>query len=176
MKINKLIKRFSLLAISYFCLTATHVAAENFVAVQNQSKKYAVAAITFGSTRRAFAGLLVEPSGIHSLHEDGDETWYELQWWNMGRTNENGTPIMIVEPGQIYSVEVRFDWSVRNVSGSADVSVKSLTGDKRYGRRTIYFERRPLTEIYLYNYSASNASFSSVDVRYSKRTPRDMAP
>ena len=134
------------------------------------------AAITFGSTRRAFAGLLVEPSGIHSLHEDGDETWYELQWWNMGRTNENGTPIMIVEPGQIYSVEVRFDWSVRNVSGSADVSVKSLTGDKRYGRRTIYFERRPLTEIYLYNYSASNASFSSVDVRYSKQTPEDCSP
>ena len=42
MKINKLIKRFSLLAISYFCLTATHVAAENFVNVKNNNKKYAV--------------------------------------------------------------------------------------------------------------------------------------
>ena len=38
MKINKLIKRFSLLAISYFCLTATHVAAQDFVEVKNQSK------------------------------------------------------------------------------------------------------------------------------------------
>ena len=38
MKINKLIKRFSLLAISYFCLTATHVAAQDFVKVKNQSK------------------------------------------------------------------------------------------------------------------------------------------
>jgi hypothetical protein len=45
MKINKLIKRFSLLAISYFCLTVTHVAAENFVEVKNESKKYAIAAI-----------------------------------------------------------------------------------------------------------------------------------
>ena len=58
MKINKLIKRFFLLAISYFCLTATHVAAENFVAVQNQSKKYAVAAITFGSDYLAFSECL----------------------------------------------------------------------------------------------------------------------
>jgi hypothetical protein len=41
MKINKLIKRFSLLAISYFCLTATHVAAQDFVKVKNQSK-YAI--------------------------------------------------------------------------------------------------------------------------------------
>ena len=47
------------------------------------------------------------------------------------RTNENGTPIMIVEPGQIYSVEVRFDWSVRDSYGIEDVSVKSLTGDIR---------------------------------------------
>ena len=38
MKINKLIKRFSMLAISYFCLTATHVAAQDFVKVKNQSK------------------------------------------------------------------------------------------------------------------------------------------
>lgn len=38
MKINKLIKRFSLLAISYFCLTATHVAAQDFVKVKNESK------------------------------------------------------------------------------------------------------------------------------------------
>ena len=46
MKINKLIKRFSLLAISYFCLTATHVTAENFVEVKNESKPYAIAAIS----------------------------------------------------------------------------------------------------------------------------------
>ena len=45
MKINKLIKRFSLLAISYFCLTATHVAAENFVEVKNKNKMYAVVEI-----------------------------------------------------------------------------------------------------------------------------------
>jgi len=38
MKNNKLIKRFSLLAISFFCLTATHVAAQDFVKVKNQSK------------------------------------------------------------------------------------------------------------------------------------------
>ena len=59
MKINKLIKRFSLLAISYFCLTATHVAAENFVEVKNESKKFAVAAIsTVGGDYLAFSECL----------------------------------------------------------------------------------------------------------------------
>ena len=81
---------------------------------------------------------------------------------------------MIVTPGSIYSVEMRFDWTVRDSYGLVDVSVKSLTGDRHYGRRTIYFDRRPLTEINLYNFSASRACFSSVDVRYSKRTPRDV--
>ena len=131
------------------------------------------AAISLGPAGREFAGLLVEPSGIRGNGDGEEETWYELQWWNMNRTDENGTPIMIVKPGQIYSVELRFDWSVRGVLGSADVSVKSLTGDKCHGRRTFYFARRPLTEINLYNYTASRASFSSVDVRYSKRTPRE---
>ena len=45
MKNNKLIKRFSLLAISFFCLSATHVAAENFVEVKNKNKMYAVVEI-----------------------------------------------------------------------------------------------------------------------------------
>ena len=45
MKNNKLIKRFSLLAISFFCLSATHVAAENFVEVKNKNKMYAVVVI-----------------------------------------------------------------------------------------------------------------------------------
>ena len=45
MKNNKLIKRFSLLAISFFCLTTTHVAAENFVEVKNDSKFAVVARI-----------------------------------------------------------------------------------------------------------------------------------
>ena len=58
MKINKLIKRFSLLAISYFCLTATHVAAENFVEVKNESKPFAVAAIWFGGDYLAFSECL----------------------------------------------------------------------------------------------------------------------
>ncbi|MDC0640384.1 hypothetical protein OAP36_05450 [Planktomarina temperata] len=58
MKINKLIKQFSLLAISYFCLTATHVAAENFVEVKNESKKYAVAAISLGVDNLAFSECL----------------------------------------------------------------------------------------------------------------------
>ena len=130
------------------------------------------AAISLGPAGREFAGLLVEPS---AYPDSGDDPWYELQWWNQDRSDENGTPIMIVKPGQIYSVELRFDWSVlRGVLGSADVSVKSLTGDKCHGRRTFYFARRPLTEINLYNYTASRASFSSVDVRYSKRTPRDV--
>ena len=128
------------------------------------------AAISFGPAGREFAGLRVEPS---AYPDSGDDPWYELQWWNQDRSDENGTPIMIVKPGQIYSVEMRFDWSVRGVLGSADVSVKSLTGDKCHGRRTFYFARRPLTEINLYNYTASRASFSSVDVRYSKRTPRE---
>ena len=58
MKINKLIKRFSLLAISYFCLTVTHVAAENFVEVKNESKKFAVAAIYFSGDYLAFSECL----------------------------------------------------------------------------------------------------------------------
>ena len=58
MKINKLIKRFSLLAISYFCLTATHVAAENFVEVKNESKKFAVAAIVLGGDYLTFSECL----------------------------------------------------------------------------------------------------------------------
>ena len=45
MKNNKLIKRFSLLAISFFCLNATHVAAENFVEVKNKNKMYSVVEI-----------------------------------------------------------------------------------------------------------------------------------
>ena len=45
MKNNKLIKRFSLLAISFFCLSTTHVAAENFVEVKNKNKMYAVVEI-----------------------------------------------------------------------------------------------------------------------------------
>ena len=45
MKNNKLIKSFSLLAISFFCLSATHVAAENFVEVKNKNKMYAVVEI-----------------------------------------------------------------------------------------------------------------------------------
>ena len=45
MKNNKLIKRFSLLAISFFCLSATHVAAENFVEVKNKNKMYSVVEI-----------------------------------------------------------------------------------------------------------------------------------
>ena len=45
MKTNKLIKRFSLLSIGFFCLTATHVAAENFVEVKNKNKMYAVVEI-----------------------------------------------------------------------------------------------------------------------------------
>ena len=59
MKIKKLIKRFSLLAISYFCLTVTHVAAENFVEVKNESKKFAVAAISIvGGDYLAFSECL----------------------------------------------------------------------------------------------------------------------
>ena len=45
MKNNKLIKRFSFLAISFFCLSATHVGAENFVEVKNKNKMYAVVEI-----------------------------------------------------------------------------------------------------------------------------------
>ena len=45
MKTNKLIKQFSLLSIGFFCLTATHVAAENFVEVKNKNKMYAVVEI-----------------------------------------------------------------------------------------------------------------------------------
>ena len=58
MKINKLINRFSMLAISYFCLTATHVAAENFVEVKNESKKFAVAAIVLGGDYLTFSECL----------------------------------------------------------------------------------------------------------------------
>ena len=58
MKINKLIKRFSMLAISYFCLTVTHVAAENFVEVKNESKKFAVAAIVLGGDYLTFSECL----------------------------------------------------------------------------------------------------------------------
>ena len=132
--------------------------------------EHGFAVISFGPSEAAFAGLLVEPSA-HPDH--GADPWYELQWWAQDREDEEATPIMIVTPGSIYSVEMRFDWTVRDSYGLVDVSVKSLTGDRHYGRRTIYFERRPLTAINLYNYSASNASFSSVDVRYSKRTPRE---
>ena len=128
------------------------------------------AAISFGPVVDAFAGLLVEPS---AYPDSGDDPWYELQWWAQDREDEEATPIMIVKPGAIYAVEMRFDWTVRDSYGLVDVSVKSLTGDRHYGRRTLYFDRRPLTEINLYNYSASHASFSSVDVRYSKRTPCD---
>ena len=128
------------------------------------------AVISFGEAGHAFAGMLVEPSADP---RDGVEPWYELQWWAQDREDEDANPIMIVTPGSIYSVELRFDWTVRDSCGLADVSVKSLTGDRQYGRRTFYFDRRPLTAINLYNYSASRASFSSVDVRYSKRTPRD---
>jgi len=128
------------------------------------------AAITFGPAGDAFAGLLVEPS---AYPDSGGDPWYELQWWAQDREDEEATPIMIVKPGAIYAVEMRFDWTVRDSYGLVDVSVKSLTGDCHYGRRTLYFDRRPLTAINLYNYSASHASFSSVDVRYSKRTPAD---
>ena len=47
-----------MLAISYFCLTATHVAAENFVEVKNESKKFAVAAIVLGGDYLAFSECL----------------------------------------------------------------------------------------------------------------------
>ena len=80
---------------------------------------------------------------------------------------------MSVWPGQIYEVEIRFDWTVREDYGLADVSVKSLTGACHYGRRTFPFDREKLTAINLYNFSASNSEFSSVDVRYSKSTPDD---
>lgn len=133
--------------------------------------EHGFAVISFGPSEAAFAGLLVEPSA-HPDH--GADPWYELQWWAQDREDEEATPIMIVTPGSIYSVEMRFDWTVRDSYGLVDVSVKSLTGDRHYGRRTIYFDRRPLTEINLYNFSASRACFSSVDVRYSKRTPRDI--
>ena len=119
--------------------------------------EHGFAVISFGPSEAAFAGLLVEPSA-HPDH--GADPWYELQWWAQDREDEEATPIMIVTPGSIYSVEMRFDWSVRGVLGSADVSVKSLTGDKCHGRRTFYFARRPLTEINLYNYTASRASLS----------------
>ena len=58
------------------------------------------AAISLGPAGREFAGLLVEPS---AYPDSGDDPWYELQWWNQDRSDENGTPIMIVKPGQIYS-------------------------------------------------------------------------
>ena len=130
------------------------------------------AAISFGPAWDAFAGLIVEPSGRH-LNGDDEETWYDLQWWAQDRSHECVNPIMIVWPGQIYKVEMRFDWTVREDYGLVDVSVKSLTGACHYGRRTFPFDREKLTKINLYNFSASNAEFSSVDVRYSKRTPRD---
>ena len=47
-----------MLAISYFCLTATHVAAENFVEVKNESKKFAVAAIVLGGDYLTFSECL----------------------------------------------------------------------------------------------------------------------
>ena len=128
------------------------------------------AAISLGTAGREFAGLLVEPS---AYPDGGGDPWYELQWWAQDREDEEAAPIMIVKPGAIYAVEMRFDWTARDACGLVDVSVKSLTGDCHYGRRTLYFDRRPLTAINLYNYSASHASFSSVDVRYSKRTPDD---
>ena len=132
--------------------------------------QHGFAVISFGPPENAFAGLLVEPS---AYPDSGDDPWYELQWWAQDREDEEATPIMIVKPGAIYAVDMRFDWTVRDSYGLVDVSVKSLTGDRHYGRRTLYFDRRPLTAINLYNYTASHASFSSVDVRYSKRTPRD---
>ena len=134
--------------------------------------EHGFAAMTFGPAEEAFAGLLVEPSGRH-MDGDEEETWYELQWWAEDRSHECANPIMIVWPGQIYKVEMRFDWTVREDYGLVDVSVKSLTGACHYGRRTFPFDREKLTKINLYNFSASNAEFSSVDVRYSKRTPRD---
>ena len=70
MKINKLIKRFSLLAISYFCLTATHVAAENFVEVKNESNKFAVAAISIdGRDHLASSECLGKESTKFNLDE-----------------------------------------------------------------------------------------------------------
>ena len=70
MKINKLIKRFSLLAISYFCLTATHVAAENFVEVKNESNKFAVAAISInGRDHLASSECLGQESTKFNLDE-----------------------------------------------------------------------------------------------------------
>ena len=72
MKINKLIKRFSLLAISYFCLTATHVAAENFVEVKNESNKFAVAAISInGRDYLASSECLGQESTKFNLDEVG---------------------------------------------------------------------------------------------------------
>ena len=102
------------------------------------------------------------------------DPWYELQWWAQDREDEEATPIMIVTPGSIYSVEMRFDWTVRDSYGLVDVSVKSLTGEPL---RTpdFYFDRRPLTDINLYNFSASRACFSSVDVRYSRGRPETAA-
>ena len=129
------------------------------------------AAISFGPAWDAFAGLIVEPSGRH-LNGDDEETWYDLQWWAQDRSHECVNPIMIVWPGQIYKVEMRFDWTVREDYGLADVSVKSLTGACHYGRRTFPFDREKLTAINLYNFSASNSEFSSVDVRYSKNVYR----
>jgi hypothetical protein len=72
MKINKLIKRFSLLAISYFCLTATHVAAENFVEVKNESNKWAVVDISInGRDHLASSECLGKESTKFNLDEVG---------------------------------------------------------------------------------------------------------
>jgi hypothetical protein len=137
--------------------------------------EHGFAAMTLGPAEEAFAGLLVEPSGRH-MDGDEEETWYDLQWWAQDRSHEEASPIMSVTPGSIYSVEIRFDWTVRDSYGLADVTVRSETetgSARHYGRRTFWFERCPLTAINLYNFSASNSEFSSVDVRYSKRTPED---
>ena len=110
MKINKLIKRFSLLAISYFCLTATHVAAENFVEVKNESKMFAVATIVLGGDYLAFSECL----------RKNESTKFNL--------DEVGVPF-----GEEYDVRFQLDYDCDALKKKTSLSTERYCTKRKHG-------------------------------------------
>ena len=110
MKINKLIKRFSLLTISFFCLTATHVAAENFVEVKNESKKFAVATIVLGGDYLAFSECL----------RRNESTKFNL--------DEVGVPF-----GEEYDVRFQLDYDCDALKKKTSLSMEGYCLKRKHG-------------------------------------------
>ena len=84
MKNNKFFKWFSLVLISFFWLSATHVAAENFVNVKNNNKKYAVVFIEkkYIEDPLAISECLRKGESIKfNLDEVGIEIGSEFKLW-----------------------------------------------------------------------------------------------